>query len=166
MRYDINRINDSLSMENKPQIEKCSKGVLKFPENLSLEEVSENNDFLYTSSERISLLLLNLLIRNENFKISQIGNELQVSRSTIKNDMNELSKSLEKDGLSIEYTDHFFLSGPEKKRASLMNREFNKYIDLLINPPINFNAFEYHSIPHYPYFIQRNFHSSGTCLHQ
>ena len=146
VRYDINRINDSLSMENKPQIEKCSKGILKFPENLSLEEVSENNDFLYTSSERISLLLLNLLIRNENFKISQIGNELQVSRSTIKNDMNELSKSLEKDGLSIEYTDHFFLSGPEEKRASLMNREFNKYIDLLINPPINFNAFEYHSI--------------------
>lgn len=115
VRYDINRINDSLSMENKPQIEKCSKGILKFPENLSLEEVSENNDFLYTSSERISLLLLNLLIRNENFKISQIGNELQVSRSTIKNDMNELSKSLEKDGLSIEYTDHFSFPALKKK---------------------------------------------------
>lgn len=146
VRYDIGRINDSLSIENKPQIEKHSKGILKFPENLTLGEVSDSTDFLYTSSERISLLLLNLLIRNENFKISQICSELQVSRSTIKNDMHELSASLEKDGLSIEYTDHFFLSGSAEKKASLMNREFNKYIDLLINPPINFNAFECHSI--------------------
>ena len=146
VRYDVDRINDSLSMEGKPPLEKHPKGILKYPKDLSLEEVSESNDFLYTSSERISLLLLNLLIRNEDFKISQICNELQVSRSTIKNDMNELSKSLKKSGLTIEYTDHFFLSGPEKKRVPLMNQGFNKYIDLLINPPINFNAFEYHSI--------------------
>ena len=118
VRYDIGRINDSLSIENKPQIEKHSKGILKFPENLTLGEVSDSTDFLYTSSERISLLLLNLLIRNENFKISQICSELQVSRSTIKNDMHELSASLEKDGLSIEYTDHFFLSGSAEKKAS------------------------------------------------
>src|SRR5699024_6642124 len=73
--YGINRSIDRLSMENNRQIDKCSKGVLKFPEDPSLEEVSENNDFLYTRSERISLLLQNLLIRNENFNISQMGNE-------------------------------------------------------------------------------------------
>jgi activator of the mannose operon (transcriptional antiterminator) len=157
VRYDVDRINDSLSVQGKPVIEKLPKGVLRFPPDLSLDELSDGHDFLYTGSERVSLLLLNLLIRNENFKISQMSRDLQVSRSTIKNDMNELSEMLKKDGLSIEYKDHFYLAGPKKKRVPLLNQEFNKYIDLLINPPVNFNAFEYHSI----HIIHSSFHGAS-----
>lgn len=143
IRYDIDRINDALELAGEPCIEKQSKGVLIYPDNLVLDEMMDSSDFIYTGEERISLLLLTLLLRNEDLKINRLSRELRVSRSTIKNDMSALEKRLAKDGLSIGYTDHFFLEGPKSKRVTLLNQEFRKYISFLVNPSTNFNSFEF-----------------------
>ena len=87
VRYDVDRINDILSLERLPEIEKHSKGVLVYPENLDLKGMEEGNEVIYTSKERISILLLTLLIRNEDLKINQLSEQFRVSRSTVKNDM-------------------------------------------------------------------------------
>ena len=36
IRYDVDRINDILSLERLPEIEKHSKGLLRYPQSLTL----------------------------------------------------------------------------------------------------------------------------------
>ena len=146
IRYDVDRINDILSLEKLPEIEKHSKGVLVFPEGLDLEELEEEAEVIYTSKERMSVLLLILLLRNEELKMNQLSRQFKVSRSTIKNDMDALDEELRKDGLSIGYSDHFYLEGPRRKRITLLNQEFKKYINYLINPFTNYNSYEFYCI--------------------
>ena len=146
IRYDIERINDALSLEHLPPIERHSKGVLKFPEGLDLRELEEESEVLYTSKERMSVLLLILLLRNDQLKLGKLSEQFRVSRSTIKNDMDALDEKLRQDGLSIQYTDHFYLDGPRSKRIMLLNQEFKKYINYLINPFTNYNSYEFYCI--------------------
>lgn len=142
IRYDIDRINDILSMEHLPGIKKESKGQLVFPESIPLEAITGSDEFLYSGEERMALLLLTLLIRKEDFQINRMSRVLQVSRSTVKTDVNELAQKLESQGLSIEYTDHFELVGPKQSRVVLLNDEFKKYISLLVNSPRKLNTFD------------------------
>lgn len=146
IRYDVDRINDILSLNKQPVIEKHSKGVLVFPEGLDLAELEEESDVIYTSKERIQVLLLILLLRNEELKMNQLSLQFKVSRSTIKNDMDTLDAELSKDGLSIGYNGHFYLEGPRRKRIILLNQEFKKYINYLINPFTNYNSYEFYCI--------------------
>lgn len=146
VRYDTERINDILSLEGFPVIEKQSKGVLIYPENLDLKGIEEESEVIYTSKERMSVLLLILLLRNKELKISRLSDQFKVSRSTIKNDMAALEEELKKEGLGIGYSDRFYLEGPRSKRIILLNREFKKYINYLINPFTNYNSYEFYCI--------------------
>ena len=146
VRYDVDRINDILSLEHLPEIEKHSKGVLKYPANLDLKGLEDGNEVVYTSRERMSILLLILMIRNEDLKINQLSEQFGVSRSTVKNDMAALDEELKKDEMGIGYSGHFYLAGPKLKRTTLMNQEFRKYIDYLINPFTNYNSYEFYCI--------------------
>lgn len=146
VRYDIERVNDMLGIQNLPLIQKGAKGQLTFPNYINLDDLKSEQEFVHTSQERISIMLLTLLLRNSDFKINKFSRDFQVSRSTIKNDLAELESMLRKDGLSINYTTHFFLEGPRKKRVTLLNLEFKKYINFLTNPPSSFHTFEYYCL--------------------
>ena len=146
VRYDVDRINDILSLEHLPEIEKHSKGVLVYPGSLDLKGLEDGNEVVYTSRERISILLLILMIRSEDLKINQLSRQFRVSRTTVKNDMAALDEELKKDGMGIGYSGHFYLSGPKLKRTTLMNQEFRKYIEYLINPFTEYNSYEFYCI--------------------
>lgn len=146
VRYDVDRINDILSLEHLPEIEKHSKGVLKYPVNLDLKGLEVESEVIYSARERMSVLLLILMIRNEDLKISRLSGQLHVSRSTVKNDMAALDEELKKEGMGIGYSGRFYLAGPKLKRTTLMNQEFRKYIDYLINPFTNYNSYEFYCI--------------------
>ena len=146
VRYDVDRINDILSLERLPEIEKHSKGVLVYPEHLDLKGMEDGNEVIYTGKERMSILLLILMIRNEDLKINQLSEQFRVSRSTVKNDMAALDEELKKDGMGIGYSGHFYLAGPKIKRATLLNQEFRKYIEYLINPFTSYNSHEFYCI--------------------
>ena len=146
VRYDVDRINDILSLERLPEIEKHSKGVLVYPEHLDLKGMEDGNEVIYTGKERMSILLLILMIRNEDLKINQLSEQFRVSRSTVKNDMAALDEELKKDGMGIGYSGHFYLAGPKIKRATLLNQEFRKYIEYLINPFTSYNSYEFYCI--------------------
>ena len=49
VRYDVDRINDVLSLEHLPEIEKHSKGVLIYPENLELKGFGDGGEVVFTS---------------------------------------------------------------------------------------------------------------------
>ena len=146
IRYDVDRINDILSLERLPEIEKHSKGLLRYPQSLDLKGLEDGNEVVYTGKERMSILLLILLMRNEDLKINQLSGQFRVSRSTVKNDMAALDERLKKDGMGIGYSGHFYLSGPKLKRTTLMNQEFRKYIEYLINPFTEYNSYEFYCI--------------------
>lgn len=146
VRYDVDRINDILSLEHLPEIEKQSKGVLIYPKKLDLKGLEDGNDVVYTGKERMSILLLILMIRSEDLKINRLSDQFRVSRSTVKNDMAALDEELKKEGMGIGYSGHFYLSGPKLKRTTLMNQEFRKYINYLINPFTDYNSYELYCI--------------------
>lgn len=146
IRYDVDRINDVLSLERLPEIEKHSKGLLRYPQALDLKGLEDGNEVVYTGRERMSILLLILLIRSQDLKINQLSGQFRVSRSTVKNDMAALDEQLKKDGMGIGYSGHFYLAGPKFKRTTLLNQEFRKYIEYLINPFTEYNSYEFYCI--------------------
>lgn len=58
IRYDIDKINDELSLQKLPLIEKLPKGKLKVPESLDLSIFLEINEFVFSAKERIKILRL------------------------------------------------------------------------------------------------------------
>ena len=54
----MDRINDILSLERLPEIEKHSKGLLRYPQSLDLKGLEDGNEVVYTGKERMSILLL------------------------------------------------------------------------------------------------------------
>lgn len=146
VRYDIDRINSILERNKMPLIEKLSKGSIIFPENIDTSTLTQENDFIYSQGERVSLILLILLIDNHRLKINKISLDFQVSRSTIKNDITFLENKLSDRNIKITYTDHFFLDGLKNNRVALLNNEFKKYVHLLKGEKLTLNAFESYAV--------------------
>lgn len=176
IRYDIDKINDILSFDRLPQIDRQPKGVLVYPKDLVLDGLMGETEVTYSVKERISVILLILLLRNHELKLNQLAKQFNVSRSTIKNDMAALDEQLKQEGMGIGYSDHFYLAGPKQKRVVLLNREFRKYVDYLINPFTNYNSYEFYcihiihlafegiSIPHVVMAVDRLLEGLGCTL--
>ena len=131
IRYDIEKINDFLEMQKLPMIQKLPKGRLLFPDTLSLNDFEQGDEFIYTQDNRISLILLLLLLDPQQVKLNKLSSELQVSRSTLKNDLDLLETQLLKKHINIQYNQYFKLIGNEINITNLMIEEFEKYVDLV-----------------------------------
>ena len=115
IRYDIEKINDFLEIQKLPVIQKLPKGRLLFPDTLSLNDFEQGDEFIYTQDNRISLILLLLLLDPQQVKLNKLSSELQVSRSTLKNDLDLLETQLLKKHINIQYNQYFKLIGNEIK---------------------------------------------------
>ena len=132
IRYDIDKINDELSLQKLPLIEKLSKGKIKVPEDLDLSIFLEDNEFVFLPQERINILRLIILFDTENLNIRKLCEILQVSRRSIQNDIEEIQKKLEKDDIYLEYNKHFFLrEESEEKSYEVRSQEIRKHIKIL-----------------------------------
>lgn len=132
VRYDIGRINEILIDNGYDSIIRKGKGVLEIPDNFKIDVFETNSEFIYCQEERSSILLLYLLFDNKKLKLNRIAKDLQISRSTIKNDFDEVEKMLFTRGFKIEYSDNFILQGDVRHRFRLMVKELKKYISLII----------------------------------
>lgn len=131
VRYDVDRINEILAENGLEQIERKGKGVLEVPANFKTYIFETNNEFVYSQSERSSILLLYLFFNNKELKLNKIARKIQVSRSTIKNDFDEIEKMLLTKGFEIRYDDNFIVEGDTKHRIRFMVNEIKKYISLI-----------------------------------
>jgi transcriptional antiterminator/mannitol/fructose-specific phosphotransferase system IIA component (Ntr-type) len=145
VRYDIDRINDILGTYKLPEIEKRPKGVLIFPE-VKISSVLNINNFSYDQNERINLLLLILLLDNKRLKLNHLSEDFQVSRATIKNDLDTLGMKLKKNNIYINYSKYFYLSGEKNDRVLLLNNEFKKYTYLFRKKENELNFFEKYAL--------------------
>ena len=131
IRYDIDKINDELSLQKLPLIEKLPKGKLEVPENLDLSIFLEDNDFVFSSKERIKILCLMILFDTTNLNIRKLSEILQVSRRSIQNDIEEIQKELEEDDIYLEYKNGFYLIEKSDKSYEIRSREIRSHVKTL-----------------------------------
>ncbi|MFV0396099.1 MAG: BglG family transcription antiterminator [Coprobacillaceae bacterium] len=137
VRYDIERINDILMLRNLPIIERLPKGELRYPEALSISDVQDHAEFIYTQNEREDLIVMLLLLNSKELKLNKLSKQWQVSRSTLKNDLSILEEKLQDYNLSLQYRQSFYLEGSSHDKVNLMINEFEKYIQILKNNAAN-----------------------------
>lgn len=131
IRYDIDKINDELSLQKLPLIEKLPKGKLKVPEDLDLSIFLEDNEFVFSSKERIKILRLIILFDTASLNIKKLSKILQVSRRSIQNDLDEIQKELEENDIYLEYKNGFYLVEKSDKSYEVRNREIRSHIKTL-----------------------------------
>lgn len=131
IRYDVDKINDELSLQKLPLIEKLPKGKLKVPENLDLSIFLEDNEFVFSSKERIKILRLIILFDTANLNIRKLSEILQVSRRSIQNDIEEIQKELEEDDIYLEYKNGFYLIEKSDKSYEIRSREIRSHVKTL-----------------------------------
>lgn len=142
VRYDLDRINELMEEKSLPLIEKRSKGVLIFPEGVTLQDLSEEPSFNYTNQERHDLVQLLALIDPRGFQINPLARRLDVSRTTLKNDLAAINEELSGRGLEIVSTEAFHVQGPEEAFSNLLYDELVKYTQLILHSPQTPSRFE------------------------
>ena len=129
IRYDIDKINDELSLQKLPLIEKLPKGQIKVPEDLDLSVFLEDKEFVFLPKERIEILRLIILFNTEKLNIRKLCEILQVSRRSIQNDIEEVQKELAKDEIYLEYNKKYLLREESAEKSyEVRSQEIRKHI--------------------------------------
>ncbi|OCN06362.1 hypothetical protein A4S06_01200 [Erysipelotrichaceae bacterium MTC7] len=142
VRYDIVRINELLSERHYDQIEKQSKGKLIVPKDFNLLELEDDSEFVYSQKERIDLLCLLLIMNPTEFKLNRFSDHFQVSRSTIKNDLNILNTNFREHRLEIVYKNAFFIDGTPIDVLEFSIDQLKQYIYVFQKIDTELNLFE------------------------
>lgn len=98
--------------------------------------------FIAKKEYRISIILF-LLLQNTGFiSINQVAEILDVSRSTVINDMNDVKKQLQENDLQLESRSHYGMkvSGNEKDIRQMLSRISRKVIE---NQSVHLEFFEF-----------------------
>ncbi|MCC0632873.1 PTS sugar transporter subunit IIA [Clostridioides sp. ZZV14-6045] len=123
VRYDINNLNIVLQSLKKPLIQKINKGILIIPKDFQVVYI-DNNDYVFSLTERVSIMKIISMFKIDKLNLEKLSKEFQVSRSSIKNDLNVLSNELERNKITITYDKTFKISGDEntiyKQRLSIL----------------------------------------------
>ena len=95
VRYEIDKLNFILAVNKFPKIKKESKGRLisrefseAYDEKVFLELINKN-----TKNDRKKYIKLRILL-DEKINFSRMSDELDVSRTTVKNDVSEIEKEI------------------------------------------------------------------------
>lgn len=142
VRYEIDRINDLFNDNNLPLIKKEPKGILVFPEGVEVNNLLEENYYIYSQEERIALMKLIILFNSKKFKLNKFSEVFVVSRATIKNDLSMLEEQLSSCNIKIRYEKNFFVIGNKNDIFKVMSSELSKYINLFNDDCKEINAFE------------------------
>ncbi|WP_156413113.1 HTH domain-containing protein, partial [Oceanivirga salmonicida] len=139
IRYNIKNINNALYLFKIRNLKIVNKLVIFEPTEFEKKELEifinsqlKNN---FSKEDRFGFCLFNILFNQKNFNISQISKFLNVSRMTIKNDLNEL---LEKKIIIKKKSEYILdkINNTNKKYEILnsvfWNNNFKEYISNII----------------------------------
>lgn len=129
LNYTLQKINDSLQQEKMKAIQRTKNGHFIIPtEVLSFfkggEEKSQTTaeDYIFASSERIQLIQLMLLSKEDYLSLNHFIDELKVSRNTILRDLKEVASCVAPYELELKYTRQkgYFIHGDEWHKRQLL----------------------------------------------
>lgn len=132
VRYDVDCINDELSLRRLEQIEKYPKGMLFLPDQLNLAVIVEDGEFVFSPAERISLIRFLILFCTEKLNIRALSKELQVSRRSIQNDIEVIEHEIQKFNMILEYDRGFTLKGFSEESYQVRCKEMKSYVGLIM----------------------------------
>lgn len=133
VRYDVDSINEELSLKRMEQIEKYPKGMLFLPDGMDLDTIMEEGEFVFSPAERTSIICFMILFGTERLNIRQLSEDLQVSRRSIQNDIETIQNDIGNYHLILEYDKKFFLKGESEESYHLRCQELEKYVSLIMN---------------------------------
>lgn len=131
VRYDVDSINDELSFQKLPCIEKYSKGMLFVPDKLDLSVLCSDQEYIYSNRDRLSIIRMNVLFDIKHFNLRKLSEKMQISRRSIQNDVEEVQKQLKEDGIELVYDKKYQIQGDGLKLYNLRGKEIKKYVDIL-----------------------------------
>lgn len=138
IRYDIDNINYHLEKSGYMEVEKLQKGIYSTKESvknleLFLEEIL-HRFYVFTSDERREFLKVKFLF-SENNRLLEIGEDLDVSLSTIKLDLKEVKTFFDTNSLELNFVSKqgVVLEGKEESIRQLQLRYITRYIEIYKN---------------------------------
>ena len=126
IRYEIENLNYYLKKFGENEVQIISKKVEK-PDMLSYESVIRHlnkENYSYSKEERVDYILANYLFNSQNMRQSSLEEELNVSATTIANDMSRVKEILSSNKLEFNsYSKDFeYITGNEKNiRQFILN---------------------------------------------
>ena len=126
IRYEIENLNYYLKKFGENEVQIITKKVEK-PDTLSYESVIRHlnkENYSYSKEERVDYILANYLFNSQNIRQSSLEEELNVSATTIANDMNRVKDILSLNKLEFNsYSKDFeYITGNEKNiRQFILN---------------------------------------------
>ena len=137
IRYNIEKINQVLELLNFNTIQKTKKGYLTLSKNQNLNKML---DFLkeleiLSPYERMEILKLTLALDPNGLNINRLYKKLEVSRTTLKKDFDEVKRELSESGLLVEQVKKkgLQISGEyediEKFRIKFLMKYLQLYLD-------------------------------------
>ncbi|GCF92436.1 PTS sugar transporter subunit IIA [Enterococcus florum] len=130
LNYALKKINDSLQDEKLGRIKRTKNGRFIVPnDTLSFFRGSEEplgepqENYVFSGKERIYLIELMLLSKEEYVSLNHFIDELQVSRNTILRDLKETNLEIKRHDLVLKYTRQrgYFIDGDEWNKRQLLS---------------------------------------------
>ncbi len=101
IRYKINEINEELN-ENKIFIKKrIINSTLTFQDIEKLFQNFKTNNYTYSPIEREELIIFHTLFNKDSFSLKEITDKLNISKSTVRNDLKNLQKRLLEHNINL-----------------------------------------------------------------
>lgn len=75
IRYEIERINDELSLSGFEEIQKLKKGMLMVPDKLDLNQILEEGEYIFSSKERKQVIQFRILFNIRWLNIRKLTEE-------------------------------------------------------------------------------------------
>lgn len=141
IRYDIEKINDFFSLKHLPLIRRLSDGKF-FLEEFNFASIQDNKNFLMSKDDRMKLLLFILLIHPKILNLNHLAAKMQVSRSTLKNDLKAVEEILLDYDLTLIYKNGYSVKGSTNQVVKLLFQTMKCYDSLFISAVNTQSIFE------------------------
>lgn len=133
LNYDLQKINDWLSENHFEQIKRTKNGYLIIPNEVRQKYQSKNtsidqlDDYLYSKQERIYLIEVMLLSKEEYLSLNHFIDALKLSKNTVLRALKELEKSLFPYHLELKYSRSkgYYIEGSEWHKRQLLRDALN-----------------------------------------
>ena len=151
VRYDVTCINEYFEDLSHPVLETDNKGlfIVNNVEKLKIIKKSKENNFKFSQEQRLHLLLVICAFNIKKMNLSQLSKEMNISRMTIKNDLELVRESLKQYHLELNYDNIFYLTGNAKNQY-----EFQRDVLYLIEYSLYKEEFEKCEILMHQYIME------------
>lgn len=139
LNYAVKKINNSLYLEKLGEIKRTKNGYFIIPnETLTYfkggeeERGKQKENYVFSGRERIHLIELMLLSKEDYLSLNHFIEDLKVSRNTVLRDLKDLDVELKGYDLYLKYTRKrgYFIDGDEWNKRKLLSDTLNSLTEI------------------------------------